>query len=295
MQAEGQAGAGRWRGYLAAGVVVLCWSGFNIVSRLGATGSLAPADLAALRFGVSGLIALPFFVMWAPVAHWPRYLALALLGGLGYGLPVYAGFARAPAAHAGVFVNGGIPFWSILLLGAASGFRFPRRVLIALAISTLGLILIAAEGWAAHDGPRVMEGDALFLLAALDWALFGLLMRHWAIRPLSAIAGVASFSMLLYLPVYALWLTGPGLLRASPPELLLQGIYQGIIAALVAASCYSYANRVIGVIQASMTLSLVPGVSALGGLWLLHEPLGPLKLLGIGAVTVGAVMCVGRG
>jgi drug/metabolite transporter (DMT)-like permease len=282
------------RGYLAAGVVVLCWSGFNIVSRLGATGSLAPTDLAALRFGISGLIALPFFVRWVPPAHWPRYLALALLGGLGYGLPVYAGFARAPAAHAGVFVNGGIPFWSILLLGVGSGFRLPRRVLLALGISTLGLGLIAAEGWASRDGPSVMTGDALFLLAAFDWALFGLLMRHWGIRPLPAITGIASFSMVLYLPVYALWLGGPGLLRASPQELLLQGVYQGIIAALVAAGCYSYANRVIGVTQASMTLALVPGVSALGGLWLLHEPLGPLKLLGIGAVSVGAVMCVGR-
>ena len=96
------------RGYLAAGVVVLCWSGFNIVSRLGATGSLAPTDLAALRFGISGLIALPFFVRWVPLAHWPRYLALALLG-------------------------------------VGSGFRLPRRVLLALGISTLGLGLIAAE------------------------------------------------------------------------------------------------------------------------------------------------------
>lgn len=49
-------------GFLAAGVVVVCWSGFNIVSRLGSKGVLTPFDLAAMRFGVSGVLALPFFM-----------------------------------------------------------------------------------------------------------------------------------------------------------------------------------------------------------------------------------------
>ena len=34
-------------GFIAAGIVVACWSGFNIVSRLGSKGVLTPFDLAA--------------------------------------------------------------------------------------------------------------------------------------------------------------------------------------------------------------------------------------------------------
>ena len=75
-------------GFIAAGIVVACWSGFNIVSRLGSKGVLAPFDLAAMRFGVSGLLTLPFFLYSVPPREWPRYMVLAVFGGLGYGLLV---------------------------------------------------------------------------------------------------------------------------------------------------------------------------------------------------------------
>lgn len=133
------------RGLLAALAVVVFWSGFNIVSRFGATASFTPFDIAALRFGVSGAIALPLYLRFVPRRDWPRHMVLAAVGGLGYGLLVYSGFAFAPSAHAGVFVNGGIPFWTIVIMAVMSGFRIARPTVIALALSTCGLLLIGFE------------------------------------------------------------------------------------------------------------------------------------------------------
>jgi hypothetical protein len=78
---------------LLAGLLV-CWSGFNIVSRFGTKGLFTPYDLAAMRYGVSGLLGGLYFLRNAPFADWPRYLALSVFGGLGYGLFVYSGFVR---------------------------------------------------------------------------------------------------------------------------------------------------------------------------------------------------------
>ena len=78
--------ADAWKGVAAAAVVVLCWSGFNIVSRFGSTGAFTPYDMAALRYAVSGTLALPFFIRDIPVAHYLRDLTLALFGVLGYAL-----------------------------------------------------------------------------------------------------------------------------------------------------------------------------------------------------------------
>jgi len=89
------------RGLLAALAVVVFWSGFNIVSRFGATATFTPFDIAALRYGVSGAIALPLFLRFVPRQDWPRHMVLAAVGGLGYGILVYSGFAFAPSAHAG--------------------------------------------------------------------------------------------------------------------------------------------------------------------------------------------------
>lgn len=277
------------KGLLAALAVVLFWSGFNIVSRFGATATFTPFDIAALRYGVSGAIALPLFLRFVPRQDWPRHMVLAAVGGLGYGLLVYCGFAFAPSAHAGVFVNGGIPFWTIVIMAVMTGFQIARPTVIALLLSTCGLLLIGFESLFASAREGEWIGDLLFLSAALCWAIFGLLMRRWQIKPQLGILGIATFSALAYLPVYLLWLPAR-LADASWGAIALQAGYQGIVAALLAAGFYSYAVQKVGASEASMMLALVPAFTAIGGFLILGEAIGLTTLIGIVVVSAGALL-----
>jgi drug/metabolite transporter (DMT)-like permease len=281
------------RGLLAAGVVVLCWSGFNIVSRFGSTGALTPYDIAALRFAVSGLLALPFFLRMVPVAEYPRYFTLAMVAGVGYSLLAYSGFVHAPTAHAGVFINGGIPFWTVILVAVTTGFHLSRRVLVALGVTTAGLLLIAGRSLGEVGDSDVWKGDVLFLIAALFWAVFGMLGRHWKVPPRSAIVGMAVISLVVYMPVYLLWL--PKSISTAPiGEIALQAVYQGIVAALLAGAMYTYACQTIGVYRASMTLAIVPGASAVGAWLLLGEALTATAVAGLALVSIGALLSARR-
>jgi len=277
------------KGLLAALVVVICWSGFNIVSRFGTSATFTPFDLAAMRYGVSGVLTLPFFLKLVPLREWPRYAALALFAGLGYGILVYSGFAFAPSAHAGVFVNGGIPFWTVVIVAALARFHIARQTVLALLLSTAGLVLIGFHSLFATSAEDQWIGDGLFLAAALCWAIFGLLMRRWQIRPQLGILGIASFSLVIYMPIYLLWLPS-NIAQAGWGEISLQAGYQGIIAALLAAGMYSYANQKIGACQASMMLALVPAFSAIGGWLILDEALGIITVGGIVVVSLGALL-----
>ncbi len=277
------------KGVLAALVTVTCWSGFNIVSRFGTKGVFTPFDMAAMRFGVAATLTMPFFLYLVPVRNWPKYMALALFGGLGYGLLVYSGFAFAPSAHAGVFVNGGIPFWTVILTAILAGFKLSRHVYIALALSTCGLVMIAFNSMLADHAPNQWIGDLLFLGAAFCWAVFGLLVRRWQIRPHHGIFGIATFAALVYLPIYYFWLP-KGLLDATTGDIALQCIYQGIIAALLAAGMFSYATHKIGACEAAMMLALVPAISAIGGYFILGEDLGIVVIVGILIVSLGALL-----
>lgn len=277
------------RGLMAALVVVVCWSGFNIVSRFGAKGIFTPFDLAAMRFGVSGLIMLPFFIRLIPVRDYPKYMAISLFGGLGYGLCVYSGFSFAPSAHAGVFVNGGIPFWTVILVGVLAGFKLPGHTLMALLISTCGLVLIAFDSLVNHQMAGQWRGDLLYLAAALSWAIFGVLIRRWQIKPLYAVCGIATFALIIYMPIYAIWLPKT-IASAGWGDIILQGVYQGIVAALVAAGMFSYATHKIGSCEASMMLALVPAFSAIGGYFILGEDLSWAVILGIVIVSFGALL-----
>ena len=277
------------KGLLAALIVVICWSGFNIVSRFGTSATFTPFDLAAMRYGVSGVLTLPFFLKLVPLREWPRYAALALFAGLGYGILVYSGFAFAPSAHAGVFVNGGIPFWTVVIVAALARFHIARQTVLALLLSTAGLVLIGFHSLFATSAEDQWIGDGLFLAAALCWAIFGLLMRRWQIRPQLGILGIASFSLVIYMPIYLLWLPS-NIAQAGWGEISLQAGYQGIVAALLAAGMYSYANQKIGACQASMMLALVPAFSAIGGWMILDEALGIITVVGIVVVSLGALL-----
>jgi drug/metabolite transporter (DMT)-like permease len=277
------------RGLLAALLVVVFWSGFNIVSRFGATASFTPFDIAALRYGVSGTIALPFFLRYVPMRDWPRHAVLACVGGLAYALCVYWGFAFAPSAHAGVFVNGGIPFWTIVIMAVTSGFRIARPTVVALLLSTAGLLLIGFESLLAPTQGSEWIGDLLFLAAALAWAIFGLLMRRWQVKPQFGILGIASFSALVFMPIYLLWLPS-SIAAASWGEIALQCVYQGVIASMLAAGFYSYAVQKVGAGEASMMLALVPAFTAIGAYLILDEALGLTTIVGIVVVSIGALL-----
>jgi len=277
------------KGYAAAAMVVLFWSGFNIVSRLGGRSALTPFDMAAIRFGVSGLLFCPFFIFGRRSITWLQAMILAALGGLGYALCVYSGFSLAPAAHAGILVNGGIPFATALLSWAALGYRPGRRALGSLSIAALGIALIGFQSFDQRSGVGQWLGDLFFLCAATCFASFGLLLKRWRVSPWETTVGVATLSMLAYLPVYFLFLP-KAVASVAPALILLQCLYQGVIAASIAGLLYAYANQTIGPLKASLMLALVPGASAVAAVPLLGEPLGLTTLLGVVLVTGGAVL-----
>ena len=280
-----------FKGFAAAAMVVLCWSGFNIVSRLGGRSHLTPYDIAALRFGVSGILLCPFFVFGRHSVTWLQLLVLACLGGLGYGLFVYSGFALAPAAHAAVLVNGGIPFATVLVSSLAFGYRPGRRAIASLSLASIGILLIGIQSFSEENGSTGSQwlGDLFFLCAASCFASFGLLLKKWRVHPWETTVGIATVSMLVYLPVYALFLP-KGLALVPTSLILLQCFYQGVIAASLAGLLYAYANQTIGPMKASLMLALVPGISALAAIPLLGENLSLTTLLGVILVTCGAVL-----
>ena len=107
---------GQVTGYIAAGLVVVCLF-WLVISRLGATSTLTIFDLAAMRYGLSGLVSLPM-VLWFKPWHgmgWRRIGLLSFILSPIYILMVFAGFLFAPVAHAGVFMNGSLPLFIIIL------------------------------------------------------------------------------------------------------------------------------------------------------------------------------------
>ncbi len=280
-----------FKGFAAAAAVIVIWSGFNIVSRLGGRSPLTPYDMAAIRFVFSGIVCLPFVLTRWRRLKWPRLAVLAAFGGMSYGLFVYSGFSLAPTAHAGILVNGGIPFATALIAWFILGHRPGIRSEFALLVAGLGIVLIGIHSFGQFSGVPAHQwvGDVFFLLAAICYASFGLLLKHWDVSPLEATIGVAVISMVCYTPVYLLFL--PKAITTVPLSfILLQGVYQGILAASIAGLLFAYAIHNIGTQRATLMLAMVPGISAVAAVPLLRESLDAVTIAGVVLVTVGAVL-----
>ena len=277
-------------GWIAVAATICIWTGFILVSRAGGKGMLTGWDVAGLRFGVGGLIAL-FFLARVSLPPLKVIALFSIFGGIGYAVTVYSAFRLAPAAHASVLMPGALPFATAVIawLGLRQAPSRPQRV--ALGLVFAGIVLTAAD--TLSHGARLtglqLLGDALFLCGSSAWAAFTLLLRRYPMPPLAATVATTLGSAVVYLPLW--WLFLPSTLGQAPAaEIALQAVYQGVLVVFVAMLLYTFAVRQIGAQPVALMMAVVPGLSALAAVPVLGEPLSLLSLAGLAAVTAGAVM-----
>jgi drug/metabolite transporter (DMT)-like permease len=279
-------------GWLAAFLVICIWSGFILVTRFGAVGTLLSWDIALLRFGVGASIAV-FFLPRVQLPPIKVITLLSLFGGVGYAVTVYAAFRLAPAAHASVLLPGTLPFLTALIAGAWLGRRPSSQRRTALLVVFAGIVLTAADTFSA--GPQLTRtqivGDVLFLCGSSSWAIFTLLLGRYSVSPLTATVVTTLGSAVIYLPVWLLFLPTT-LGRASMSEIALQAIYQGVLVVFISMLLYTFAVSRLGSEKVALLMASVPVISALAAVPLLGEPLSFLTLAGLTAVTIGAVLGV---
>ncbi len=279
-------------GILCGVTVVLLFSGFTLVSRLGFASSLHATDIAALRFAVSGLLMAPVLLHYGLAGIRMRDLtALTFSGGLGFALLAYTGFSLAPAAHGGVLLHGTLPLFTCALAWLATAFTISRRRALGLAAILAGVVAMAWDS-VAGSGMRQLLGDGALLLASICWSSYGLLARRLNLPPARSAAIVAVLSMVGYLPVYLI-LADASILDAPWPDLMLQALYQGVLIGAVSIFVYSKAVAMLGAIDTALFTAAVPVVTTLLAVLLLGEMPSTLAWTGVVVVTAGMAVAMG--
>ncbi|TAJ30377.1 MAG: EamA/RhaT family transporter [Nitrospirae bacterium] len=280
-------------GVLYALLVVAMYSSFALISRLGLSSSLDVFDLAALRFGISGVLLLPIVLgrrLGGVGLH--HAVALALLGGLGFALLCYIGFSLAPAAHAGVLVHGSLPLFTFLIVQLTGAPRRERQEYIGVLTIAAGVVLMVAETLSNSD-PMQLLGDVCLLVGSLFWSGYGVLAARLRIVPLHATALVSFISMCLFLPIY-LFVPGKHLLQVPMGDLALQVVFQGILIGAGSIFVYTRALAALGPSGIALFAAAVPGLTTLIAIPLLGERPGPLGISAVVATTLGMLIGLQR-
>ena len=277
-------------GYLACTMVVCIWAFWLIVSRIGATSTLTIYDLAALRYGISALVALPFVIYFKAWKNLPfqRIVILTFLLGPLYILTVFSGFIFAPAAHGGVFMNGPVPIMTLILgailLNTAIEYRkLAGAALIIVSSAVLGFGtsgFVLAQSWI---------GDLCFIFGGLCFAVFVTLSRLWNIKTLDIFFCGSVVNAVIYVPVWYFFLPS-GFATTEISLVVLQSIYQGLLPNLVGLVFIAHASKTAGADVTAAFMAIVPGFGALLGVILLSEQM-PLTSWGaIVGLTAGLLL-----
>lgn len=273
-------------GYFYAAACVLIWSGFVLVSRVAGKTPLNGFDLTALRFGVAAVLLLPLWWRFARVPLFtPQMLLLAATGGIGYALLVYSSFRFAPAAHGAVLLSGLLPFFVTAVAWWRLG-EAPRPSLRgALLCIALGVGALGAHS--LHDLGASWPGDLMMVGASFLWALYTILVKQSGFTPWQTTTGVALLSALIYLPVYALLLP-KGIADVPLRDVLVQGVYQGVLVVIVAMVLYMQAMVRLGPTRLGAVMATVPAVAGMSATLVLGEPFSLLLVAGLVLTSAGA-------
>lgn len=296
-------------GIAAAVITVGIWTAFIVIARASAQGSLTPYDIAFARIVGASVVLLPLG-WWlvrrdraqggtAPSSFFglsPLGLkvtaACGLFGGFGYALLAYAGFFYAPAAHASVLMPGSLPLWTTLLALLVLGTRITPARVVGLACIVGGDLLVGgASLLQAFEGGEVWKGDLLFMCAAFSWASYSVLARRHGLDAVRATTAITVFALFSYLPFYVLLLSldviQSHLASAPLAEVLFQFAFQGLGSVVISGMTFVRMIEYFGPVRSTMITALVPGLSALGAVIFLGEPLYWNLLAGLVLVTVG--------
>ncbi len=281
------------RGALYGLAAVSIWSGWIVVARLGLRTSLTPWDIAALRFGVAGIILLPYVLT--------KGLALERLGGVGLAAIVFGGAAPvllansgllfASAAHAGALFPGVMPLLVALLAAVFLRESFTNTKKIGFALILPGVFGIA---WSSNGGigSSANVGDALFLGSGLAWACYTIAMRRAGLGGLHAAAISAVGAMLMYLPVFSL-INWTSLAKAPWSDIVLQGFVQGVLTAIISLLLYGRAVGILGASSGAAFAALCPAMTAVLGIPVLGEWPNATEWIAIITISVGVYVVSG--
>ncbi|MBP6483813.1 MAG: DMT family transporter [Rhodoferax sp.] len=304
-------------GVLAAVVTVVIWTAFIVIARASADpargGVLNPFDIVYARICGASLILAPWgwwlvrrdrrTQPWAGsllgLSPLPlrQTLVAGFFGGLLYGMLAYSGFVFAPAGHASVLMPGSLPLWTALLAVLILGDRITPTRALGLVLIVVGDLMVGGTSLLhALDGSGVWRGDVLFILAAMVWSTYSVLVRHFSLDAVRATIAITMLALVTYVPVYTVigWLQWiPANVFTAPwQDVAFQMVFQGMGSVVISGMTFTKMIQHFGPVRSTMITALVPGLSAISAVIFLGEPLGWNVLAGLALVTAGIVFGV---
>lgn len=289
--------AGLFAGLAAASI----WGGMYVVSKV-VLDVIPPFSLLLLRL-ILGALTLGIVIYFRDKKAGQKtvitkefFWTSFLVGFVGYGISLGFQFVgtKLSTASNGALVTSATPAFVLLFAPFLLGEKATPRRILALIISTLG-VLAVIDPRNAELSPTLFWGNMSLLAAALTWALYSVLVRKVS-RSSDLLVG-STLMLLGGMPssfAFGIWeinIQGVGEITWG----IFGGIlFLGIVSTAIAMFLWNYAFAELPAAVASLTFFAQPVVGALLGWLFLSENITRLFLAGGVLIGIGILIASGE-
>ena len=263
------------KGHLAALVTILIW-GTTFISTKVLLVDFQPIEILFFRF-LMGLLALllvyPRRLKGTTIKQEFVFAAAGFCGVCLYYLLENIALTYTTASNVGVIISVA-PFFTAILshLFLQQDEKLRANFFVGFLIAMLGIGFISFPGTSWQLNPI---GDLLALLAAFLWACYSILTRKiggYGYHTIMTTRRVFFYGILWMIPALFLFDFRWELSRFVNPVYLLNLLFLGLGASALCFVTWNFAVKILGAVQTSVYIYLVPVITVAASVLILHEP-----------------------
>ena len=283
----------RAAGHFSALLTILIW-GTTFISTKVLLVDFQPVEILFFRF-VMGLLALlvvyPHRMKGTTVKQEFTFVAAGLCGVCLYYMLENIALTYTMASNVGVIISVA-PFFTAILahLFLKQEEKLRANFFIGFVVAMAGIALISFNGSTLRLNP---VGDLLALLAAFLWACYSILTRKisgFGYNTILTTRRVFFYGLLFMIPALFLFDFKLDLGRFTNMTNLLNILFLGLGASALCFVTWNFAVRLLGALQTSIYIYLVPIITVAASVLILHEPFTWMTGMGTALTLAGLLL-----
>ncbi len=291
----------KWLPYLIMILPPLFWSGNFVVGRA-VSQQAAPISLSFWRWFLALLILLPFVIkpIWQQrqiiKENMGKIIILAILSITAFNTLAYIALQDTSATNA-TLLNSFIPIFIMIISGIFFKEGISVKQTAGVLISLLGVFAILTRlDREVFANLQLNKGDLWMLVAALDWALYSVLLKHLRpkeLQPLSFLGIMVIIGTLFLIPLFILNpFNEPAITWNN--EMIKAIAYIAIFPSIISYLAWNYGIQKLGASIGGQFIHLMPFFGALLAVMFLGESIQAYHLLGGVLIAVGLWLTISR-
>lgn len=270
-------------GHLCALLTIIIW-GTTFISTKVLLVDFQPVEILFFRF-VMGLLTLmiiyPHRLTGTPHKQELTFIAAGFCGICLYYLLENIALTYTMASNVGVIISVA-PFFTAILshLFLKEEGKLRANFFIGFVVAMTGIFLISFNGSKLELNP---VGDLLSLLAAFVWACYSILTKKissYGYHTIFTTRRVFFYGILFMIPALFLFDFHLELERFTNPMYLLNIIFLGLGASALCFVSWNFAVKILGAVKTSIYIYMVPVITVITSVLILHEELTALSVAG---------------